>query len=381
MPTFRSSIGLLLVSTVIVSCGGEDGAIIIPASSVVSGSAETTLPILSPSVVSGNAKITLNWIGLTNTASYTVCHATQSLGNPADLANCSAHTNGTLIQNQTGSSHTVTGLTNGTTYYFALMAVDTTGNESQPSAQVSATPTTRINDTGITFGGNYPTGNNRTENNPDCTGDTNAEQDCSHGRDVTNNDDSDGHAGFSFTKLDASGNTLSETGGADGIAWSCVQDNVTGLVWEVKTNAADGVGLHDKADKYNWYSTNSSTNGGAVGYADADGNICEGYVNGQLATYCNTQAFTARVNAVVLCGAADWRLPTITELMGIANNGTTNPSIDTRYFPNTEVAYYWSSSPYASNDDRAWVVYFSKGDDANGPRDDGYRIRLVRSGQ
>ena len=47
----------------------------------------------------------------------------------------------------------------------------------------------RLNDTGIDWGGDYPDGNNAT-----CTGETITAQDCSNGRDVTHDDDSDGHA-------------------------------------------------------------------------------------------------------------------------------------------------------------------------------------------
>jgi len=319
--------------------------------------------------VSGNEQITLNWESVTDGTSYTLCHAAQSLDTPANLANCSAYTNGTLVPSLTGTSHTVTSLTNGTIYYFALIAIDANGNQSQPSAQASATPLMPINDTGITWGGNSSSGNNT-----DCTGETIAQQDCSHGRDATDNDDSDGHAGFSFTKLGSNGDDLL----AGDTAWSCVEDSVTGLIWEVKT-ADDG--LHDKADRYNWYNTNNSTNGGADGDNGAASNSCEGYIGEITTTWCNTQAFTARVNAVGLCGATDWRLPTITELKGIVNNGGVNPSIDTLYFPNTESTNYRSSSPYASDGGRAWLVGFNNGDGGYGNRNSNNRVRLVRSGQ
>ena len=340
--------------------------------------------LLTPtlSAVSANEQITLNWSAIADAASYTLCHATQSLGSPADMVNCAAYTNGTLVQNlgtgANGTSHTVTGLTNGTTYYFALIAVDASGNKSLPSALVLAAPVVapgKLNDTGITWGGNYPSGNN-----DDCTGVDITQQDCSHGRDATHNDDSDGHAGFSFTKIDASGTALSASASPSS-PWSCVQDNVTGLTWEVKTAALDGIGLHDNADRYNWYNTNNDINGGAVGYADDDGNICEGYSSGQPATYCNTQAFTARVNKAGLCGANDWRLPTITELKGIVNNGTTSPAIDTAYFPNTVSTVYWSSSPDANASLNAWNVNFYYGSVYSNYRDYGPLVRLVRSGQ
>ena len=48
-----------------------------------------------------------------------------------------------------------------------------------------------------------------------------------------------------YTKLDAVGNDLSNTAAS----WVMVRDNVTGLVWELKTD--DG-SIHDKDDIYPW---------------------------------------------------------------------------------------------------------------------------------
>jgi len=52
-------------------------------------------------------------------------------------------------------------------------------------------------------------------------------QDAVYGRDADNKDDTDGEAGFSFSKLDQDGNELAFSA----VDWSCVRDNVTGLVW------------------------------------------------------------------------------------------------------------------------------------------------------
>lgn len=238
-------------------------------------------------------------------------------------------------------------------------------------------PMQKLNDTGITRAGDYPTGNN-----VDCTitGTNNSPQDCNTGRDVTHPDPTDGHAGFSFTKLDDNGTPIANQ--ADDYAttpWACVQDNVTGLVWEVKTD--DG-GLHNKDDRYNWYNTNSATNGGADGSADDDGAICSGYNVADSSTYCNTQAFAARVNTQSLCGQTDWRVPDINELHSIVHQGKVNPAIDTNYFPNTvSDVGFWSSSPYASNSVDAWRLVSSNGLDGYSYRsNDGY-VRLVRGGQ
>ncbi|MCI5145412.1 MAG: DUF1566 domain-containing protein [Candidatus Electrothrix sp. AR3] len=238
-----------------------------------------------------------------------------------------------------------------------------------------------LNDTGITWSGNYLSGNNAacvSSDQPD--GDNVvAAQDCSHGRDVTHNDDSDGHAGFSYTKLDSNGVPLVDQNATYGTTpWACVQDNITGLIWEVKTD--DG-GLHDKDDTYNWYNTDPATNGGADGYADDDGDVCYGYNSSDPSTFCNTEAYVHRVNAAGWCGASDWRMPTQNELVDIVAYDRFNPSIDTDYFPHAVSLSVWSGSPLASYTSNAWFVNFGYGDSNYGNRYNDLFVRLVRGGQ
>ena len=232
-----------------------------------------------------------------------------------------------------------------------------------------------LNDTGIDWGGNSGSGNNS-----DCSSDMSVPQDCDQGRDADSatNDDTDGHAGFSFTRLNAGGTTYTGSGDYSKEPWHCVQDNVTGLIWEVKTN--DG-GLHYKDDTYNWYNTNSSTNGGFAGYANNNGGICYDYDVNSESTYCNTEAFVNRVNNVGLCGSKDWRMPDINELSSIVNLGRISPSIDTNYFPNTSSNHYWSASPSASSSGYAWRIYFYDGYDDTAFSSNNHRVRLVRSEQ
>ena len=256
-----------------------------------------------------------------------------------------------------------------------------------------------LNDTGITLCGNYDAENeNQWSSSLNC-GDAGATQiadgidaygnlvpagqDAHYGRDalavegrITKT--GGGDAGFDFTKLDASGNDLPE--GAT--EWSCVRDNVTGLIWEVKapTNGIVGESLHDADDRYNWYSTESSTNGGSVGYADDDGAICYGYDNADSATYCNTGAFVSRVNAAGLCGANDWRMPRKEEVRSIVHYGRANPSIDTDYFPNTLSFWYWSGTAYANHTRSSWLVNVYHGYVNAGDRSSAAPVRLVRSG-
>ncbi len=240
-------------------------------------------------------------------------------------------------------------------------------------------PKRELNDTGITQGGNYSSGNNA-----DCTGEEIGTQDCSNGpddADMTGNTDADGHAGFSYTKLDSSGNPLpDQTVSYATTPWACVQDNVTGLIWEVKTDNTPS-DLHDKDDTYTWYNTDSTTNGGANGEENSTGNTCFGWISGTATTYCNTEAYVNRVNTAGLCGASDWRMPTIKELEGLANLDQDSPAIDTNYFPNTDSSYVWSGSPYANLSDFAWYVHFHFGNSNALNRSNGYAVRLVRGGQ
>jgi hypothetical protein len=268
----------------------------------------------------------------------------------------------------------------------------------EASFQALIVSTAKINDTGISLCGNYDTENEgqwsstlncadsgATEIADGIDADGNivpAGQDAHYGRDALAAAGSlskigGGNAGFDFTKLDASGNDLPESASN----WTCVRDNVTGLIWEVKdpSNGTVGDSLHDADDRYNWYSTNSSTNGGSVGFADDDGAICYGYNSADSSTFCNTQAYTARVNSQGLCGATDWRLPKKEELRSIVDYGRYAPSIDTNYFPNTRSNGYWSGSPYADSSDSSWIVYFDNGYDRNLVRYNTFHVRLVRS--
>ncbi|MCI5161151.1 MAG: DUF1566 domain-containing protein [Candidatus Electrothrix sp. AX5] len=204
----------------------------------------------------------------------------------------------------------------------------------------------RMNDTGIV----------------DCAGDTEKE-DCNYGRDVTVTEPNpaDGYEGFSFTKLDSTGVALADqTVSYPNTPWSCVKDNTTGLIWEVKT--ADNKDL-----TYSWYNSDAETNGGSVG----DEN------NG-----ANTEAYVTAVNTAGLCGATDWRMPTVKELLSLVSLQSTGNTIDTDYFPNNS-GIFWTGTPsdHSSSNETAWGVSFSMGNaDYFLYKTGVYHIRLVRQG-
>ncbi len=141
----------------------------------------------------------------------------------------------------------------------------------------------------------------------------------------------------SYTKLDVQGNPLLN----NAASWTMVKDNVTGLIWEVKTD--DG-SIHDKDNTYTWYDSDPQTNGG---YAGTPGNGTD--------TEDAIQAF----NESNFGGYSDWRMPTYRELLGIANFNNQNPTINTTYFPNNLPSDYWSSTTFTGYESfLVWVVNF-----------------------
>jgi hypothetical protein len=142
----------------------------------------------------------------------------------------------------------------------------------------------------------------------------------------------------SYTKLDENGDDLPDTA----TEWVMVKDNVTGLIWEVKTE-------DNKNFTYFWSAP---------------------------------QSFITVLNSSQFGGYSDWRLPSIKELMLIVNRGT-YPKINTSYFPNTIPDWYWASPIHPQIPYYAWVVYFN---DSGGvtyghtSSDSGY-VRAVRGEQ
>jgi hypothetical protein len=187
-------------------------------------------------------------------------------------------------------------------------------------------------------------------------------QDGMVGRDANaaTNSDIDGSRGFSFTKIDANGGALPATAHA----WICVKDNVTGLVWEMKTPGNTAAA----------YTNYDSTTALQINGVSAP-------TQGQIDAATNSVGYKNAVNGSGLCGARDWRLPTAEELQGIVNYGRHSPSIDDIWFPNTQANYYWSSSPDSAGPANAWGVYFDHGMVSLASRAGTHPVRLVRAGQ
>ena len=148
----------------------------------------------------------------------------------------------------------------------------------------------------------------------------------------------------SYTKLGYGGVELPDSA-TQAEGWIMTRDNVTGLIWEIKTN--DG-SIHDKNDTYSWCDHSPDTNGGEEGRC-TDGT--------------DTEDFIAALNNEQFGGFSDWRLPTIKELSTIRGISAplNAPFIDSNYFPNMMAFYYWSSTAGARHSYGAWCVYFGAG--------------------
>lgn len=175
-------------------------------------------------------------------------------------------------------------------------------------------------------------------------------QDANIGFDATDKNSHSGN-GFKLTKLDAKGKALPD----NATEWSCVRDERTKLVWEVKSNdpksprwkknefalqIKGGVQPHSEDIKYAQKTNKSGIN--------------------------TTEQYQDMVNKEQLCGINTWRLPTLNEQFDLLDFGSTAKDTDgnliglnTHYFPNTEAGYegygwYWSSSfmhaPYQPKD-------------------------------
>ncbi|MEA5446857.1 DUF1566 domain-containing protein [Gammaproteobacteria bacterium AB-CW1] len=173
-----------------------------------------------------------------------------------------------------------------------------------------------------------------------------------------------GHAGFDFTKIAANGATLP----ADAEEWRCVRDNVTGLMWEVKTADpddwyADEDDIHALVHRWSWYNPDERVNGGRAGIRHTALGSCP-------LEYCSTRDFIEAVNEKGLCGYNDWRLPTVREWLSI-NNYHPSPTIrrrinnfvDTTYFPSQRhrgtYPFFWSGSAFVNP-----LLDMEPGDDA-----------------
>ena len=193
------------------------------------------------------------------------------------------------------------------------------------------------------------TGHQRCFNNEaviNCGNDTFPKQDAELGRDsfiLNEGKSGSGLAAFDFTKLDENATPILDSNFDN---FSCVKDNNTGLIWEVKqANSAipPNTPLRDTRNTYTWYLTDYPN-----GFPGIDTSVCSSSVS------CDTQQYINEVNATNYCGGRNWRLPTFIEMIGLFNYGGVTGSayvLESTFFPNvanpswTGSSRYWTSQP------------------------------------
>jgi hypothetical protein len=164
----------------------------------------------------------------------------------------------------------------------------------------------------------------------------------------------------------------------------CVQDNITGLIWEGK----EASGLRAGSNTYTHYDNPNLPQ-------KFDGNV-GGYVNptqADIESPSNSIGYLNYVNSMALCGFTDWRLPEVEELDGLVDASMSNewnycsttvvPKINMTWFPNTAGitcdSAYWSSTTFVGHPEWAWSVDYVEGGVDFSIRQQSHPVRLVRS--
>ncbi len=152
-----------------------------------------------------------------------------------------------------------------------------------------------------------------------------------------------------FYKTDQRGKVIN----AESERWFCVKDTIQDALWEAKTTGKQRHTQHTYT-------------------VEGSGGQCH-------QKPCSTQQYIQYINKIALCGRSNWRLPKKTELKSLAQNrhAEGEAAIDSRYFPNTQLGYYWSSTPFQYANNRAWTVDFSSGFEKSQAKSQPFHLRLI----
>ncbi|NVK24785.1 MAG: DUF1566 domain-containing protein [Gammaproteobacteria bacterium] len=163
-----------------------------------------------------------------------------------------------------------------------------------------------------------------------------------------------GPRSFDFTKFDVNGDELPN----DSLVYSCVRDNFTGFIWEVKQPSTTPR-FTTLRSVDNYYTMDDSGPPLETCPSEED---------------CTVQEYIEFVNEQTYCGGANWRIPTYMELLNLLDYYDIDQEslLPSEFFPYTpdeaELGhkFYWVSDTSAEGggDGFNWVIDLATGDDS-----------------
>lgn len=171
-----------------------------------------------------------------------------------------------------------------------------------------------------------------------------------------------------FTKKKANGDAIALDDGP----WACVEDNKTGLHWEVKSINEN---LQFSRSTFRWQLKDAPIpdEGGCSIHAENDSTV--------RFHDCETKAIVAHVNQKQLCGFDDWRLPTALELRSIMIEHAypSERKIPFPLLPRVIHATYWTSETKEVNGRaKAMTIHLANKDEYWANTDEVANVMLVR---
>jgi hypothetical protein len=97
-------------------------------------------------------------------------------------------------------------------------------------------------------------------------------------------------------------------------------------------------------------------------------------------SYINWDDALSHCENLPLGGYSDWRLPNIKELESLTDDTTSNPAINTSFFPTALASLYWSSTTYSHTASQAFNVDFLSGRVSAYFKSNSSNTRCVRGG-
>lgn len=186
--------------------------------------------------------------------------------------------------------------------------------------------------------------------------------------------------GFSFTKISGAGADLpiDRALGDAPNDWACTRDNVTGLIWEIKSASPSHVRY--KQNTYTWYNPDPAKNGGNPGLQN--GGTCS------VAGRCDTDKYIQDLQGTNLCGKVNWRLPVPKQVQNLFDMGypVAYQVFVPAFFPNAAVGggcgsncaqVIWTSVLDASSSGYAWYLETSAGQVGRWPKTSAAAIMAV----